>query len=199
MLHFTVCQCLRCPFLFNQVIAKVCSFLVKISIFCQMGPIFQISYFLTKKNKFLESWYIAKLQLKTIWSTALWSALWSFVKIRPLVPALKHLHWLPIWAWISFKNALVCKIITGHRQFLSCLSHQFHQELSAVQDITLVIYGIKEHVEGTTDEDIHWPLLVCYTVANTWNNLPKSTWSIETLVSFRWHLKINLFRLSIYD
>ena len=116
------------------------------------------------------------------------------------------MHWLPIWAMIGFKIAtLVHKVRTNHRlSYLADLINEYRPARTLrSSSMTLFADLINEYRPARTLRSSSMTLFEeppkrtstgrrhCfrYTVTKTWDNLPETVPSIETLSTFRRQLK----------
>ena len=113
-----------------------------------------------------------------------------------LKPVLKELHRLPLWARISFKTAtFVHKVRTNHQP--SYLADHINNYRPARTLYSSSINLLKHPPMKSSSIRLLRGRLIAtaflYTAAKTWNNLPVTVWSFETLGSFWRQLKKHWF------
>ena len=113
-----------------------------------------------------------------------------------ITPILRHLHWLPVRAWISCKTACLCfnAITSSTLAYLSDLLHLYSpsRSLRSSADIRLIkiqLYRCK--IKGDRTFSYFGP--------SVWNSLPLHIRNATTNDTFKSALKTSLFNLQESD
>ena len=113
-----------------------------------------------------------------------------------ITPVLRHLHWLPVRAWISCKTACLCfnAITSSTLAYLSDLLHLYSpsRSLRSSADIRLIkiqLYRCK--IKGDRTFSYFGP--------SVWNSLPLHIRNATTNDTFKSALKTSLFNLQESD
>ena len=108
-----------------------------------------------------------------------------------ITPVLAQLHWLPVKARVIFKIAtMVFKIRRTHQPSYLAEMMEEHKPQRLLRSLSQLL--LKELTYRTVTSRRSFR----YVAAKTWNSLPESIRTIDTLEPFKRHVKTFLFRQS---
>ena len=117
-------------------------------------------------------------------------------KFSYILPVLYQLHWLPITYRIEFKILLfIYKAIHGMAPDYICkfISRKSSTRYSLASSQRIMLEIPSGKILSTLGRRAF-----CYTAPKLWNNLPCKISSLDSLSSFKCHLKTHLFKQALY-
>ena len=113
-----------------------------------------------------------------------------------IAPVLRHLHWLPVRARISYKTACLCfnAITSSTPAYLSDLLHLYSPSRSLRSSADTRLFKIPLHKCKTKGDRTF-----SYFGPSVWNSLPLHIRNPATIDTFKFALKTYLFNLQESD